>query len=240
MPQLSDCQSTIRHDTSQLSRNKTNSVMKTASKTVDSCSTMAVIPATGRSHRMGECKALLRVGDTTLITLAIRRMEQAGLTDIFVTVCEDNHELAAEIRKTASATLVLAEQRPPDMLASIRLAIRHIEPLRNPAETDCVFVLPSDHPCCRPESLKSLRHRFLNSGRDAVIRPRYRNQRGHPILMPWRICTRLNRIPPEHGLNWMFAQADVATVDVSLDDSDVTADLNTPEAFRNWLSGRIP
>jgi len=59
----------------------------------------AILLAAGRSRRMGSCKQLLPLGDSTVIARCLDALVAGGAGEIVVVVSEDGHDVAEAIRE---------------------------------------------------------------------------------------------------------------------------------------------
>jgi len=68
----------------------------------------------------------------------------------------------------------------------------------------------------------------LNTNSEAVIVPTYQGRRGHPVIFPWTLASRLVSIPADMGLNWFLQQPDVRVYEITCDEPSIHWDLDTP------------
>ena len=83
---------------------------------------VAVIPAAGASSRMGEQKLLLPWAGRTVIESLISAWQASLVDEIFVVVHPENQQLADAVAGSG-ATVVRPPQPPPEMKASVQVAL---------------------------------------------------------------------------------------------------------------------
>jgi CTP:molybdopterin cytidylyltransferase MocA len=181
-----------------------------------------IILAAGESSRMGTDKALLRLGDSTFLERAVGlflpRVEP-------VIVVLGHH--ATRIREAMGAPpgveFVVNENYAAGQLSSLQTGIQAV-PARSPA----ALVTLVDHPLVAPATLDAL---LARSGAALVI-PRYRNRRGHPVLFSRMLLDELLALePPATAKDVVNRHADRA-VYLDLEDPGVLRDIDTPDDYR--------
>ena len=184
----------------------------------------ALIPAAGRSARMGTLKALLPLGRATVIEEAVRRFHAAGVDDVRVVTGHRAGELAPVLRK-----LGVKEIFNPDyeqgMFASVRAGVRSLEP-----GISAFFLLPADIPLVKPGTIKGLLHASRHRGA-MIVYPRFRGSRGHPPLISTAL---VGNLPPdcEGGLRAFLGRYSAVALDLEVMDEAILLDCDTPEDYR--------
>ncbi|MEO5763160.1 MAG: nucleotidyltransferase family protein [Vicinamibacteria bacterium] len=135
---------------------------------------IGIVLAAGMGRRIGQPKALLKLGDETFHARAIRSFREAGLDQIVVV-----NVFMAEALPTAIEGEVRVVNRDPDqeggMFSSVRLAIG--EALAR--GTSGAILLPVDHPLVTSDDVRSVAEE-LTAGTLIVV-PTNSGRRGHPI-----------------------------------------------------------
>jgi len=104
---------------------------------------VAIVPAAGRSRRMGQPKLLLKLGEKTVIARVVETLREAGISKIVVVVRLDDTALAEEVER-AGADLVQPEAAPPDMRASVEVAMATLQ--KQAEDWDGWMLIRADHP----------------------------------------------------------------------------------------------
>jgi molybdenum cofactor cytidylyltransferase len=197
---------------------------------------VAIVPAAGKSRRMGQAKLLLPWGNTTVIEQVIAAWRQSSVREVFVVVSPDDKALA-EICRASRATVVVPPVPPPDMKASLKAAIGHIQPNSGElTEPDCFLphcflVAPADMPWLRAETIDRLLESITESpGVPAdIVVPTHEGRRGHPIIVPWRLAEELLSLAEPETLKSIVDRNEVWLVEC---DESVLGDLDTPEEYK--------
>ena len=80
----------------------------------------ALIPAAGRSRRMGTSKLLLPWQDTTVIEHLIGTLTRSEIASVAIVIRPDDHALREAVRRT-SAVAIIPDHEPPEMRDSIEI-----------------------------------------------------------------------------------------------------------------------
>jgi molybdenum cofactor cytidylyltransferase len=192
----------------------------------------AVVPAAGRSVRMGRPKLLLPWDDAgrraTLIERVLGIWRSLGPTAVVVTVHPDDAELAAVCR-AAGAEVVQPTIPPIDMKASIGAALAHLRSTHAPADDDVWLAAPADLPELAPSVVRQLLE-ASSSAATPIVRPRHAGRFGHPTLFRWSCVGELESIPSDRGVDFLFERLPSLTVEAG--PACLAADIDTPDDYR--------
>jgi molybdenum cofactor cytidylyltransferase len=182
-----------------------------------------VVLAAGRSERMGEVKALLRLGADTFLETAVRTLRAGGCARVVVVVADE--AVAGAAVRTGSA-VIRRGGAGGEQIDSLRAGLDAVSPGASAA-----VVLPVDHPLVRPETVGALvaRHR---EDPTAIVRPVHNGRPGHPTLFPRSTWAALASDPLPRGARTLVESGDAPVVDVPVTDEGVLVDIDTPEDYR--------
>lgn len=186
----------------------------------------AILLAAGRSSRMGSCKQLLALGDTTVIGRCLDTLLRGGVSEIVVVVSEGGRKVA-DAAEARSARVVVNREADGDMASSIRTGRDALG-----AEYSEVIVALCDYPLVDPSTVEILvREHAEFPGR--IITPRHKERRGHPLLISREILDEL-----DGGMTLRdVMQHDPARLhDVPVDDPGILIDMDTPEDYARICS----
>jgi molybdenum cofactor cytidylyltransferase len=214
----------------------------------------AIIPAAGRSRRMGSPKLLLPWGDSTLIGSVLGAWRASRIDWMIVVVHPQDLELADSCRGER-VTVVVPHDPPPEMKDSVAAALRHIEDAFSPGPRDCWLLAPADMPNLCPRVIDRLldEHdrsakaaRLLGSSRAAdsplnlpqqpsprILAPAHGGRRGHPVLFPWSMASEVHGLSADEGVNQLLKRH--AVVEVPCAPDELGADLDTMEDYRRLM-----
>jgi molybdenum cofactor cytidylyltransferase len=204
-------------------------------ETVNQLFPFALIPAAGRSRRMGSPKLLLDIGGQTVIARVLAALGQAGLTNRIVVINSEDQALADEIRRHGGRVLT-PPSAPPEMKDSIAFGLGEVcRDLQNRGESadpnSAWLLIPADHPVLLTETVRFLLDcSAQNPGR--IIVPTHGGRRGHPTIFAWKHALQIDEIPADEGFNWVLRQNAADVLEVSVETPSVLVDLDTPDDLR--------
>jgi molybdenum cofactor cytidylyltransferase len=195
----------------------------------------ALVPAAGRSSRMGRPKLILPIAGKTVIARVVSELRKGGAEPVFVVApaaeIEGSSTIAAEARKQGAH--VLTAPRPTaDMRASIELGLAWME--QGPVP-QAILLAPADSPGLTAD-LVSLLLEKARTSRAAILVPVFDGKRGHPIVLPWAVAVEIRRLPVGAGVNALLAEKRADVVEVEAADAAVLEDLDTPGDYEKYVS----
>lgn len=189
-----------------------------------------VLPAAGRSRRMGRPKLLLPAGEGTLIEHVLRTWR--ACVPVVVVVVHPQDTLLADICRRCGAHVVVAQQPPPDMRASVACALDELRCLYRPSDEDGWLLAPADMPGLTAAAIGSVLAARA-PGRQEMLIPVWKGSRGHPVYFPWPLAERVVVLPDGVGIDTLVRQGPAREVTAA--DASVLSDLDTPEAYEAFL-----
>ena len=195
------------------------------------CRYFAVLPAAGRSVRMGRPKLLLPWNGGTIIESVLRVWRLSQVTQLIVVVHPADHELA-EICRVAGANVLVPDTPPPDMKASLQHGLQYIRECFNPQDTDAWLLAPADMPLLTTAAIDQViaAHGSRQLDQQRIIVPVSGGRRGHPVLFPWSLAAEVDRLPADAGVNRLLKLHEV--VEIAADDPSILHDLDTPDDYQ--------
>ncbi len=195
--------------------------------------TFAIIPAAGRSLRMGQPKLLLPWGQSTVLEHVIATWRASRVGRVVLVVHPEDKQIVA-LGAAAGAQVVQPSIAPSEMKISVQLALDYISEFA-PQPTDAWLLAPADMPGLETNTIDALIGAYESSliaGPAAAPRiwaPRCGDRRGHPVLFPWALGSEVAELGPNEGINALMTRHEVAHVEASAD--AILEDLNTPEDY---------
>ncbi|MEX2559235.1 MAG: nucleotidyltransferase family protein [Pirellulales bacterium] len=193
----------------------------------------AIVPAAGRSERMGRPKLLLPWRGATVIEHVLSAWKRAGVSRVVVVVHPEDQALAAVCRD-AGVDVVVADPPPADMKASVQCGLAHVASHYAPSASDAWLLAPADMPLLEPGWIEKL----LSSRRpapDEIIVASCQGRRGHPVLFAWPLAREAAELMPDEGLNVLLDRHPCRRVELP---SEVLGDLDTPGDYQRLPHGR--
>jgi molybdenum cofactor cytidylyltransferase len=194
----------------------------------------AIVPAAGRSERMGRPKLLLSIGGQTVIARVITALRAGGADPVVVVVPPATVTGAADLAIEAGqggAWVVVAEPPPPEMRASVE---RGLERLRQTAAPKTLLLAPGDSPGMTSALVARVVAR-AQAEPEAIVIPAWQGRRGHPIALPWPLAAEIPGLPPGMGINALVARYRDRVVTFEVDDPKMLDDLDSPDDYQRWI-----
>lgn len=188
-----------------------------------------VILAAGESSRMGRDKALLpwpREGPGTILSTAIQALSE--YCDMVIVVAGKNEPALRGVVYGCGASLVqnLAPER--GQFSSLQTGLREV---LNEGR-DAAIITLVDRPPPRPDTIDALVKAF--SSRDhgiwAVV-PEYGGKHGHPIVIGREMIEAFLRAPATGNAREIEHANQAKILYIAVDDSLVTANVDTPQDY---------
>ncbi|MEE2639262.1 MAG: NTP transferase domain-containing protein [Planctomycetota bacterium] len=206
----------------------------------------SIIPAAGKSARMGTQKLLLpwpRVNQQgkldanwTILDQVLSAWETSRTDEIVIVLRKpdrdsppETHQRLLEIcQKYRVHTLAVGA--PPDMKASVLEGWRWLGKRFQPVAEEHCFVSTADLPGLNPSVINRM---ILEGDPRRVTVPWFGGKRGHPALFPWNLLKEVEFLPPDQGINQLVNCAD--TLRIQFPQSEHFADVDTIEDYDELL-----
>ena len=185
----------------------------------------AVIPAAGRSHRMGRAKALLDAGGKTFLGQILSSLREGGAGPLLVIVRDLDDPVAREAREQGGEA-ILNPDPSTGPVSSLQAGIRAL-----PDAAAAVLFAPVDHPLFSPETVRALILGFVESRAPLVV-PAFHGWRGHPVLFGRELFPELLEKDLPEGARTVVRRYLDARLQLPVEDPGILADLDTPEDYR--------
>jgi molybdenum cofactor cytidylyltransferase len=193
--------------------------------------TFGLIPAAGKSRRMGRPKLTLPLKGRTVLEAVVRAVKEAGVDCVIVVVGPDGEELRA-LAESAGAAVVRLDEDTAEMRDTIERGLAWIEAHCQPGADDGWLLLPADHPCV---DVAMVRQVLARRERSLVV-PTFDGRRGHPTWIAWRHVEGIRALPRGVGLNTYLRQHAGDVLELPMSVPSVLVDLDTPEDYERLRS----
>jgi molybdenum cofactor cytidylyltransferase len=184
---------------------------------------VAIVTAAGSAERFGGKKLLTPIDGEPLLDHTIDALLEGGVAEVIVVVGRDAR---AELERDVNAMLdprVRAVENPDPsrgMFSSIQEGVAQ-------AQGDVILVMPGDMPFVSPDTVRAVLAAYEQ--KPAIVSPRYRGKRGHPVALPVSLRDEIGAADPRATLHDVIhAHMDIR-VDVEVDDPGVVRDVDRPE-----------
>jgi molybdenum cofactor cytidylyltransferase len=193
---------------------------------------IAVIPAAGRSQRMGQPKLLLPWRGRPVIEHVLQAWNNSRVQHVVVTVHPRDLQLA-ELCRRHGARVVVPTQPPPDMKTSVYLALQEARRTLAPHEHDAWLLAPADMPRLHAAIVDRLLAAY-QPGQLQIVAPVRSGRRGHPIVLPFALADEVGALQAHEGINALLERFPVAELECP--DGLIHDDLDSPDDYRRLCS----
>lgn len=198
----------------------------------------AIVPAAGRSSRMGSPKLLLpwptrdRPGGA-LIDQVLGAWQSSAVTRTVVIIHPSDRKLH-KMCQAWDVDVLVPDQPPPDMTSSLQTGLQHIIANYAPSGSAGCFIGPGDLPNLQTEVIDrmwahAVRH-WPAAGCGCAWTPRFGLKSGHPALLPWNVATGIQALPSGTGAD-SFVRLQQRRI-VEFPESMMIDDCDTPDEYR--------
>jgi molybdenum cofactor cytidylyltransferase len=197
--------------------------------------TYALIPAAGKSTRMGRPKLALPLRGRTILELVVETIRRAGVEHVLVVVGPHVPELKPLAERARAQVLLLAEETS-DMRATIERGLAWLEERFHPRPEDHWLLVPADHPTLHEAVIPRLVAAREESPSRSIVVPTFQGKRGHPVLIDWAHVARLRAFPVGAGVNAYLRERASETVEVPVNTATVLCDLDEPRDYEKLMA----
>ncbi len=183
---------------------------------------VAVVTAAGSAERFGGRKLLALVDGEPLLDRTIRALLEGGASEVIVVVGTDGRaELERDVNAMNDARVRPVENHDPSrgMFSSIQDGVAT-------ASGDALLIMPGDMPFVRADTVRAVIAKYRE--REAIVSPRYRGKRGHPVAMPLALRDEIRATPTSATLHDVIKRHADMRVDLDVDDPGIVRDVDTP------------
>jgi molybdenum cofactor cytidylyltransferase len=192
--------------------------------------TAAILPAAGKSTRMGRPKLSLPLGGQTVLQRVVLTLKAGGVDQVLVVVGPHVPELA-DLARAAGAAVCLLTAETPDMRATVEAGLAWLEKRAPMRDEDVWFLVPSDHPVVEPGVVSELLAARSRTPQASIVVPTWEARRGHPTLIDWKHVAGIRTTPSGEGINAYLRRHAAETLELPVGTQSVLLDLDTPEDY---------
>ena len=168
-------------------------------------------------------KPFLQVGAIPIIRRIVITYQQVGVFPIVVVVGGDDEELKRELSPLGVIFLKHEQDRPPELMDSVRTGLRYLQ-----GKCSRVVFTPVNVPMFTPDTLQTL----LGTAGEIVV-PSWQGRGGHPIVLKDEMIPRILDYAGEGGLRGALESLPRTWVDVP--DRGILASAHDEEELNQYL-----
>ncbi len=198
----------------------------------------ALLPAAGKSSRMGRPKLSLPLGERTILEHVVAVLRQAEIEHILVVTAPHVSELTVLAAAAGCHICALAEPTL-SMRDTVEHGLRWLEEHFQPRPEDRWLLIPADHPALDASIVPQLESAYAAQPQYSIVVPKHNGRRGHPTLLAWKHVAAIRTFPAELGLNSYIRHHEAETLEVPVNSASVLWDMDMPEDYE-WLRKNWP
>src|SRR5688500_1587034 len=185
-------------------------------------SVVAIIPAAGRSGRMGTTKQLLHVDGKPMLLGIVDALLGGGVARVVVVTNSEVREALPSL--PLRVDIVLNDDPKTQMIESIRIGL-----LASPA-ADGYLVCPSDAARITAADVRRCVEAFAETPGHIVIAT-HDGTRGHPMIFPQTMGAVVQSADCDTGLNLLSQHRPPLVREVACDSPGTVSNVNTPADY---------
>ena len=191
---------------------------------------LAIVPAAGRSRRMGAAKQLLDVGGTTMLDALLAPLMAARVSGVLLVTHSGLVDRLA-LDRFLNLFVALNDDETSEMIDSVRIGLDAWHARQPIGDRDGFLICPADHPGISTADFDACIAAFEGAPDRIVVAARA-GRRGHPMIFPAALAGVVRSGVCDRGLNALpRAHAD-RVVCVECPSPGVTRDIDTPAEYR--------
>jgi len=194
---------------------------------------IGLVPAAGKSQRMGADKLLLPVAGRALIEHVLFAAQSSAIDETVVVVRNESTKLISLLKNWDVRVLRLAKPTA-DMRETVAAGLEFAAATWQPKNLEAFVLMPADQAHIKPETIDALINAFRrpsNSG--LIVVPTARGRRGHPTLFAWELVQDVGNIPSGRGLDFLLELYAGKVRECAIDDDHVLSDIDTPTDYKD-------
>jgi molybdenum cofactor cytidylyltransferase len=180
---------------------------------------VAIVPAAGRSDRFGAPKMTAALGGEPLLGRTIRSLLEGQIARVVVVAAATGAFDQLRAMRDPRVSVVINPDRDRGMFSSIQVGLAA-------ADGDPIMVLPGDMPFVQPATVARLLEAYRRT--PGFIVPQRHARHGHPIVLPGSIRTAALAASPTSSLNDLIKGQGLVALEVEVDDRGILHDVDTP------------
>ncbi len=196
--------------------------------------TFGLIPAAGKSRRMGLAKLLLPLAGATVLDRVLEAVRLAGVAEVLVVVAPDAEALAT-VASAAGARVLRLNADTPDMRATCEHGLTWLGEHYMPSPDDGWLLLPADHPTVEPTVIRAMIAHAQTDRSHSIFVPTFQGKRGHPTWLRWQHAQAIRTLPLGLGLNAHIRAVANETLEIEWENDEILRDLDTPGDYAALL-----
>jgi molybdenum cofactor cytidylyltransferase len=195
----------------------------------------AILLAAGESTRMGRPKQLLPWHGKTLLQHSLESIINSAADEIILVLGHEADRIGKSL-PALPAKIVINPDYKQGMASSLRQGLAAMD-----QGSEAFLVLLADQPGIGPEIINTLIRAFRQADpRRGIVRPVYRGQRGHPVLIGAQYLQEALQLQGDVGARRILMNHPEDILEIDVDQDAVLKDIDTPEEYRTYTKEAGP
>ncbi len=190
----------------------------------------AIVPAAGRSRRMGSDKQLLNIAGQSMLAGVLDGLERSRVCSVTL-VTHSGITAHIETDRFAKLSVVVNDDRKSHMIDSVRMGIDAACHGCKMAPSDAFLILPADQPGIDVPDIDRCIAVFSTDATRIVIAT-HGERRGHPMIFPASLESFVRSDACDGGLNALPRTHADRVVTVPCGSPGVIRDIDTPDDYK--------
>lgn len=195
----------------------------------------AIIPAAGRSRRMGAPKQLIEINGRPMLVGVVETLISAGVDQLIVVTRSD---LAARLSlpRSPAIQVVCNDDSEAEMIDSIRVGLAACRRARPETQSaDGILVCPGDLPKLTAEDVSACIMAYQQAVRSCgsehelpIVVATFDGRRGHPLIIPHQMASHIASETCSGGLRGLLDAFPQRMIAVNCKSRGVLTDVDSP------------
>jgi len=194
----------------------------------------AIIPAAGKSGRMGRPKQLMEIDGRPMLLAVVEPI--AACDRVAGVVVVTNSIIASSLDfGAAGASVVLNDEPDTEMIDSIRLGVTEVQRVQGLAPDDGILICTGDQPGLATAEVARCCEMFQANPK-AIVVAAHDGKRGHPLIFPASLIPFVMSSACDNGLRELAQAHSDLMLYVECPGSAVLRNINTQSDYDNRSS----
>jgi molybdenum cofactor cytidylyltransferase len=189
----------------------------------------AVVPAAGRSNRMGSPKQLLEVEGRPMLLAVVDPLSTCPQVAAVLVVTNSLVASTLDLTQTG-ASVVLNDEPDAEMIDSVRLGVTEFQTQCDLAARDGILICPGDQPGLSVDDITRCCQAFLEIPGKIIVAT-HDGKTGHPLIFPASLIPCMMSSACDTGLRELPRQHAPMVTRHELTSPAVTRNINTPPDY---------
>ncbi len=190
----------------------------------------AIIPAAGRSSRMGRPKQLMEVAGRPMLLAVVEPIAMCPAVTAAVIVTNSMVASSFELAGP-KLSVVLNDEPDAEMIDSVRLGVVQLQREHDLAPDDGILICPGDQPGLTTDDIARCCQAFAQTPGKIIIAA-HDGKRGHPMIFPASMIPYVMSNACDVGLRELPQAHEGRVVTTELPSPAIVRNINTPEDYR--------